>query len=193
MDCKHIETLTLNQKACEQANVLMLKHMDCIISKKEAVQLAEHVQECESCYEYYIAFDQAMEAMETASDIAPVGFTSAVMTEIRKMPVYTVAAERKSQAVLHVIWAFSAIVVVAALFFGYNPHYLTDLAYQYPIVDGFVNIASSIIGAFGQLSDAIMQDQQAIAIGSSFAIGALVFVFILSSLLVVLHKEEGIA
>jgi len=180
---------------CEQAEILMLKHMDCIISKSEAAELAQHVQECESCREYYLAFDQAMEVMETAVEETPAGFTAAVMTEIRKMPSYVKpqVAKNKSQTVLHVFWGISAMVIGMVLFFGYNPHYLTDLAYQYRVFESFVSIANSVMAAFRQVADAIMQSSQAPTIGSNFAIAALIFVFILGSLLVVLHKEEGIA
>jgi len=178
---------------CNLAETLMMKHMDKIISKQEAADLARHIDECESCREYYLAFDQTMEAMATITEVAPANFTAAVMTEIRKMPAYTKPEPVRVVSIMHMFWGASAVLVAIALFFGYNPHYITDLANQYHIFQHFVNAANNTMAFLSQLTESIMQNQQTQTIGSSFAVGALAFVLILGVLLVTLHKEEGIA
>jgi len=179
---------------CSQAETAMLQHMETTISLKDAHRLAQHVQECASCLEYYLAFDETMEyaAMETDWQEAPESFTAAVMTEVHHMPVHTKpevveAIKRNGLVTLHILWGASAILFGIALFFAFNPDRFTNLVSSYPIFD---NIATFITGIGTSLSQALSNMQYGHTIESSLGVAALLFVLILCSLLVVLHKDQ---
>ena len=179
---------------CEQSEILMMKHMEKTISTQDAAKLAQHVQDCENCREYYLAFDEAMEAMETVELYAtPDNFTANVMAQVRKMPAYVTpaiaTARKKGRTALYVFWGISAAVVALALILAYNPQYLINLSYTYPIFENVVAAMGRISAAFGQVPEWLTGDTTVMA--NSFGIAALAFVLVLGLLLVVLHKDEG--
>ena len=184
---------------CEQIEVLMLKHMEKTISAQDAAKLAGHVQDCQSCREYYLAFDEAMEAMDgfaTAKfeiDQAPDNFTANIMAQVRKVPAHVTpaiaTARQKGRVALYAFWGVSAIIVAVALVLAYNPHYLINLADAYPIFEGAAAAMQQAISAFGQVPEWLMNDTDIIA--HTFGVAALAFVLVLGMLLVVLHKDES--
>jgi len=179
---------------CEQSEILMLKHMEQTISTEDAAKLAQHVQDCQNCREYYLAFDEVMEAMETVEIYkTPDNFTANVMAGVRKMPNYVTpaiaTARKKGQTALYVFWGVSAAVVALALILAYNPQYLISLSYTYPIFENVVAAMENIVAAFGQVPDWLMSDTTVMA--HSFGVAALAFVLLLGLLLVVLHKDES--
>jgi len=184
---------------CEQSEILMLKHMEKTISAEDTIKLAGHVQDCQSCREYYLAFDEAMEAMgdfATAHielDQAPDNFTANVMVQVRKMPAAVTpaiaTARQRGRVALYAFWGVSVIIVAVALVLAYNPHYLTDLAYTYPIFEGVATAMQRAVSAFGQVPEWLMNDTDVMA--HNFGVAALAFVLVLGMLLVVLHKDES--
>lgn len=184
---------------CEQIEVLMLKHMEKTISAEDAAELAGHVQDCQSCREYYLAFDEAMEAMDgfaTAKieiDQAPDNFTANVMAQVRKTPACVTpaiaTARQKGRVALYAFWGVSAIIVAVALVLAYNPHYLINLADAYPIFEGAAAAMQQAVSAFGQVPEWLMNDTDVMA--HAFGVAALAFVLVLGMLLVVLHKDES--
>jgi len=188
---------------CSQAEVAMLKHMEKIITTEEAGLLHEHILDCDSCREYYLAFDEVMEFAATAEtsdwEEAPASLTVAVMAEVKNMPVYTKQAAKKSISKKHyafyIAWGSSLVFLAAALFIAYNPTYIENLAYAYPIVASIVNAMRSIWAAIGSMLDWVVQSTSTLSIENNISIAALLFVFVLGSLLVALHKddEKGIA
>jgi len=183
---------------CPQAETAMLQHMETTISLKDAHRLAHHVQECESCREYYLAFDEIMEYAAAEAEASaywqetPESFTAAVMTKVHRMPVHSkpeVVEEikRSGLVTLHILWGASAILFGIALFFAFNPDSFTTLINSFPIFDNIVTFAANI-GASLSLMLGNMRYNHTIE--SSLGIAALLFVLILGSLLVVLHKDE---
>jgi len=179
---------------CSQAEIAMLQHMETTISLKDARRLAQHVQECQSCREYYLAFDETMEyaAAEIDWKEAPESFTAAVMAAVHHMPIHSkpeVVEEikRNGLVTLHILWGASAILFGIALFFAFNPDSFTSLINSFPIFD---SIATFITGIGASLSQALGNMRYNHTIESSLGIAALLFVLILGSLLVVLHKDE---
>ena len=189
---------------CLQAETAMMEHMEQIIPAEDKLRLAQHVQECESCREYYLAFDEVMEyaASEEADwQEAPEGFAASVMTEIRKEAAYVqkvepevaVVAEirRRYTVALHILWGFSVILLGVTLYFVYNPEQFANLASNSALL---TSVSTAVAGAWASVSgliDRVMQNPQTIE--NNLAVAALLFVLVLGSLLVVLHKEEGTA
>jgi len=173
--------------------------MEKTISAEDAVKLAQHVQDCQSCREYYLAFDEAMEAMDSfaTADIeleqAPDNFTANIMAQISKMPAYVtpaiVTARQRGRVALYAFWGVSAIMVAVALVLAYNPHYLIDLAHTYPIFEGVVAAMQNIGSSFGQVPEWLISDTAVMT--HSLGVAALAFVLVLGMLLVVLHKDES--
>ncbi|MCL2287059.1 MAG: hypothetical protein FWC32_11945 [Firmicutes bacterium] len=179
---------------CAKAEIAMLSHMEGTLSSEDAQILAQHVEKCELCREYYLAFDEVMEyaaSDEADWQEAPANFTATVMAEVNKMSLYTKPAveaiRRKGMATLHILWGVSAILLGVALFFAFNPQHLATLTSSYPIFD---NIAVFLAGAATPLDQVLYSTMQNHTIESSLGIAALLFVLILGSLLVVLHKQQ---
>jgi len=179
---------------CAQAEIAMLQHMETTISLKDAHRLAQHVQECESCLEYYLAFDETMEyaAAETDWQEAPESFTAAVMEKVHHMPVHIkpeVVAEikRSGLATLHILWGASAILFGIALFFAFNPDSFRNLINSYPVFDSITTFITGIGASFSLMLSNMQYNH---TIEGSLGIAALLFVLILGSLLVVLHKDQ---
>ena len=199
LNCEQSEILMSKQEVCTHAEILMLKHMEKTLTAEDAAKLVRHVQDCQSCREYYIAFDEAMEIMDdfavsgTELDTVPEYFTANVMAGVRSMPAYVapevVTARKTGRIALYVFWGVSAALVALALFLAYNPQYLINLAYAYPVFEGAVAALERIMAAFGQVPDRLMADTTVME--QSFGIAALGFVLLLGMLLVVLHKDES--
>ena len=200
VNCEQSEILMQKHEGCTQAEILMLKHMEKTITPDEAARLAQHVQDCQSCREYYIAFDRAMEDMAGMAmhniiiEETPANFTANVMSEVRKLPAYVTpaiaTAREKGRAALYVFWGLSAAVVALVAFFVYNPHHLVNLSYQYAF---FANIAAAIDRtglALLRWTDSLVQNVGSFAINNSLAVAALAFALLLGMLLVVLQRDE---
>jgi len=203
MDHKQEKIEIRERMNCAQAEIAMLKHMERTIAPEDVRRLSQHVTECEHCRESYLMFDEVMEfaATSTAADWkdTPVNFTAAVMADVRNMNIYAKQAApqaaNKSYIVLHILWGLSTVFLVAALFFAYNPSALDNLANAHPVLGGFVYIMNGVGIMLGSMLDAIVQSFGTLTIGNSLSIAALLFVLMLGSLLVVLHREDekGIA
>jgi len=179
MNSNQIETATLN---CDQAEISMLKYAEKTIQPAEASKLAHHVLGCGTCREYYLLFDEIVEAAATNLELhePPVNFTAIVMANVR-------ATTQPRASMLHLLWGVSAILLGVALFLAYNPALLAQLTHAFPAVSGAVY---SIMAYMGNALDYVIQSAGAHTVGNHFGIAALVFVLMLSSLLVVLHREE---
>jgi len=197
MNNKLQECIFPEPMTCSQAEIAVLSHMEKTISLEDAHKLVQHMQECESCREYYLAFDEIMEyaaSAETDWQEAPAGFTAAIMAEVNNMPVYVkheqpIAAEIRSRglATLHILWGISAILMGVVLFFAFNPDHFTNLTNTYPIFDRIATFISGMGASFSQMLDSM---QSTHTIESSLGIAALLFTLLLGSLLVILHKDQ---
>jgi len=185
---------------CKQADIAMLKHMEQTITPQDAVRLSQHVMECEHCREHYLMFDQVMELAVTSEnwDIAPPNFTTAVMAKVAANVVVQTtpqAPANKIRIAFHVTWGICAMFFAAILFFAYNPTLVNNLADMSPAFAGVVAAINSIGALFSNMMESFLQSADTLTIANSLSIAALVFVLVLSSLLIVLHKqdEKGIA
>ena len=183
------------EMTCEQAETAMLAHMETTISLKDARRLAAHVESCETCREYYLAFDETMEYAASAEADwleAPQGFTASVMAAVQHMPVYAKPEvvekiRSRGQATLHILWGVSAILFGIALFFAFNPQQFTNLIHSYPVLHSVTDFFSNAAAAFGQ---GVENALNAHTMESGIGIAALLFTLVLGSLLVVLHTDQ---
>jgi len=167
---------------CSQAETATLRYAEKTIQPEEASKLAQHILDCGTCREYYLLFDEIVEAAATDLEMyePPINFTAAVMANIR-------TATQPRPSMLYILWGVSAILLGVALFLAYNPVLLAQLVYAFPMVSGAIyNMAAYL----GSTLDYVIQSANAHTIGNHFGIAALVFVLMLSSLLIVLHREE---
>jgi len=177
---------------CKQIDNLLLKHIEKTLSTDEARRLAKHVLECESCREYYLAFDEAAEYAETMEMAeAPANFTSNVMLAVSQIqPVVAVRKRFAYKVEMALTWGLSLLLLAIIVFLAYNPDYFLSLANVYPMLA----VAAGVMLAIGDFFMGLGQwfAQQAVLYGSEnlFGIAALVFMFISGSLLFVLQKEE---
>ena len=180
---------------CAEAEIAMLAHMETTISLKDARRLAEHVETCELCREYYLAFDEVMEyaaSAEASWHEAPEGFTAAVMAEVEYTPVcakpeVVEKIRRRGLATLHILWGVSAVLFGIALFLALNPQQFTSLVTYYPVFNSIASFFSGVAASFAGFMDSA---QHVHTIESSLGVAALLFVLVLGSLLAVLHRDQ---
>ena len=177
---------------CNQAQFAMMEHMEQTIHPAQASKLAKHVLECESCREYFVGFDMALDVLgDEELSAPPTDFTMAVMNEVKKLPAHAPAQPAESTSVaIRVLWGLSAIFLGVSLLFVFNPEWLTAIIESSPVVEG-------ILGAFGAawqfiagVFDGVVPSYQASTGGLSMFNIAIVFVAVMGILLVVLHRSE---
>jgi len=193
---EHVFREPLPDMNCAEAEIAVLKHMEQTISVEDAQRLAMHVQGCPPCKEYYLAFDEIMEyaSSETDWQQAPEDFTAAVMANVGKIyveqtqPQISEEINRRVNYVLHVLWGMGAILLGVAFFFVYNPEHFASLVERSP---NLASISAAVAGVWASISqwiDGIMQSQRTIE--TNLGIMALLFVLVLGSLLVILHRDQ---
>jgi len=178
---------------CNQASIAMMEHMEKTIQPAQARDLATHVLECESCREYYIGLDMALDVLDDAElSIPPADFTPAVMSEVRKLPAHTPAeAVERASVALRVLWGLSAIFLGVGLLFAFNPEWLSAVTEASPVVQNVLGAMGTAWQFISGLIDGLVSSYQG-ANGSSLSVTsvAIVFVVIMGVLLVVLQRSE---
>ena len=108
---------------CIQAETAMMEHMEKTIQPARARDLAQHVLICETCREYYIGFDMALDVLSDPElSQAPANFTHNIMTQVRKLPAHT-PPQPVASAAMRVMWGLGAIFLGVALLFAFNPEW----------------------------------------------------------------------
>jgi len=194
---EHVFREPMQNMDCAQAEVAVLKHMEQTISTQDAQRLAQHVKHCQSCKEYYLAFDEIMEyaSAETDWQEAPEGFTATVMASVGEIHVKQTQPEISAEInnrvnyVLHVLWGMGAILLGVAFFFVYNPEHFANLVEMSPNLASISAAVSGMWASISQWIDRVMQSQ-GLPTETNLGIMALLFVLVLGSLLVVLHRDQ---
>lgn len=172
---------------CNSSEILMMKHMEGLLSAEEATDLKNHVLECETCREYYLAYDEMMEHAALPQAVwvdAPKGFTAAVVAHVFQPEPEVI--RRRGLAILHVVWGLGAILLGVALFFAFNPEQLATLVDMSPIVATMATAWASIAAWLAQVSELVATDMP--EVGASIIL--LVFVVVIGSLLFALQRGE---
>ena len=180
---------------CENAQIAMMQHMDKTIKPADARELTRHILSCESCREYYLAFDEANDIENTLA-AAPDGFTEMVMTKIRELPVYASPAKKgrgESQTILRVLWGLSAIFLGIGLLFIFNPDLLAAITAASPAAAGITDVLSEAGQFFTGIFDSLTQAAGTEAASSVLGMGiaALAFVITIGALLLALQRGEA--
>jgi len=170
---------------CNQAQLAMMEHMEKNIHPARARDLTKHVLVCESCREYYIGFDMALEVLDDAELSAPpADFTQNVMAQVQKLPIHS----KPVALYLRVLWGFGAIFLGIGLLFAFNPEWLTALTDSSPAVAGIINaLYTAREFIYGWLPDFAASNQ---GVGLSVLNVAIIFVATIGALLFVLHRSE---
>jgi len=178
---------------CSQAQIAMMEHMEKTIQSAQARDLAAHVLECESCREYYIGFDMALEVLDDAElSVPPADFTQAVMSEVCKLPAHTPAEPVATASVaLRVLWGLSAIFLGVGLLFAFNPEWLSAVTDASPIVQSILGGMSTAMQYVSGLVESLVSSYQG-ANGSELSMTsvAIIFIAIMGVLLAVLQRSE---
>ena len=178
---------------CNQAEFAMMEHLEKTIHPAQARDLAQHVLNCESCREYYIGLDMALEVLDDAELSAPAAdFTQAVMAQVRELPAHTAPVPASSVSVaLRVLWGLSAIFVGVGLMFAFNPDWLQALTAASPAVDAVLGAIGTAWQFITGMVEGLSPTYQAGNLnGLSMFNVALIFVVIMGALLLVLQRSE---
>lgn len=171
---------------CDKAQLAMMEHMEKTIHPERARDLTKHILTCESCREYYIGFDMALDVLQDAELSAPpVDFTQNVMAQVRKQPVHS----KPVAMYLRVLWGFGAIFLGIALLFAFNPEWLSALTEASPAVYAVINALNAVQVFFSEIIARVSASVADSAGLSMFNI-AIVFVVTIGVLLLVLHRSE---
>ena len=177
---------------CNQAELAMMAHMEKTIHPAQARDLAQHVLSCETCREYYIGFDMALEVLDDAElSQPPADFTSNVMTQVRKLPAYSKPEPVASANVsLRILWGLSAIFLGVGLLFAFNPEWLQALTAAYPAVDNVLNAMGTAWLFVAELREGFVSVSYGAGAGFSLFNAALAFVVVVGALLLILQRSE---
>ncbi|MCL2404636.1 MAG: hypothetical protein FWC92_03705 [Defluviitaleaceae bacterium] len=177
---------------CNQAGLAMMEHMEKTIQPASARDLAQHVMHCESCREYYIGIDMALDVLsEEELSVPPVHFTQNIMAHVRRLPVHTPPQPSATPAI-RILWGLGAIVLGVALLFAFNPEWWQALTAASPVLDA---ILSAMATARLFLADALenfttsQQGASGIAGLPLFNI-SIIIAFVVGALLLVLQYSE---
>jgi len=170
---------------CNQAQFAMMEHMEKIILPEKARDLAQHVMSCESCLEYYIGFDMALDVLcEPVLSDAPLGFTHSVMTKVNKLPAHS----KPIPLFLRILWGFGGIVLGIALLLAFNPEWIATLTEASTIL---YNIQSAMLYASSHITNWLADFGASYQGTGIFMLhGALVFVGVVGALLLILQRSE---
>jgi len=170
---------------CKQAEIAMMENMEKTIQPARARDLAQHVLECETCREYYIGFDMALEVLDDETlAIPPLDFTQKVMAQVNAMPAHS----KPIPMSLRILWGLGAIFLGVGLMFAFNPAWLTAMTEAYPVLYNIINAMETVrIFAAESLAELTGSYQ---GIGLPMISAALGFVVIVGMLLMVLQRSE---
>ena len=170
---------------CNQAQLAMMEHMEKTIQPTRARDLTKHILVCETCREYYIGFDMALDVLEDAELSAPpADFAQNVMSEVRKLPPYS----KPVALYLRVLWGFGAIFLGIGLLFAFNPEWLTALTDSSPAIAGIINAMYVARGYItGWLADLTAANQ---GTGITALNIAIIFAVTIGALLLILYRSE---
>jgi hypothetical protein len=182
---------------CKSAGDAMLLYADKKIKPAKASALAKHLLTCESCKEYFMAFEEMSEAAlseEFKMEEAPAGFTESVMKKVGRLPVCEPRYANLPDILIRVFWGLSAVIIGAALFLMYNTDASAAFIAAYPRLEGFARyinaLGVSLTQAFDLSASALINlgTENALDIQSGFL--ALFFVALLAIVLFVLQRGE---
>jgi len=171
---------------CIQAELAMMAHVEKTIQPADARDLTQHLLCCETCREYFVGLDMALEVLEDAElSTPPVDFTQNVMAAVSAQPVHTRASE---SIVIRVLWGLGAVFLGIGLLFAFNPDWWNALTIS-QIVDSVLGTVAGVGVFFVDLFEGSGHYTTTFAGVSIFNI-ALVFVFVIGTLLIVLQMSE---
>jgi len=177
---------------CSQSQIAIMEYLEKRIEPIEAQMLVKHVLVCEDCRELYLLLDESQELLTQKSSAPveatiPVDFVANVMEMVRKEPKYAKLPPVSIE--LKILWAVSAVVMTIALLVHFDPPWFASIVASFPTVatiqEFFVNISNNTTGA-------VLQFFQALDLQESgyMSLWAMMFVLVISTLLLILHREE---
>jgi len=180
---------------CNQADLAMMEQMEKSIHPSRAKDLATHLLKCESCREYYVGFDMALDVLSDAElSVPPVHFTTNIMAHVRRLPAHTPPQPGVTPA-LRVLWGLGAIFLGIALLFAFNPEWLQAITTASPAIDGMLTALGAARVFMADMLEGLTPASQGsngiagIAELSLFNV-SLAFVFVMAALLLVLQRSE---
>lgn len=107
---------------CNQADKLIMKYMDGVLSIEEANKLNLHIAECDSCREGFFAYQMMMEELQDNILEAPDGFETKVMERIKDIDLdYKIKETMPIENITAMIWGtFSLLFGIGVLLFIYR-------------------------------------------------------------------------
>jgi len=171
-----------------------MQYLEKKIKPLEAQTLVKHILVCEECRELYLLLDESQELLEVTETKAettevpvPVDFVANVMEMVRKEPKYAKLPPVSIE--LKILWAISAVMMTIAMLVHFDPPWFTNVIAWFPTVgtiqEFFVNAGNNMTGTITQFFQNIeLQDS------GSMSLWAIMFVLVISTLLLVLHREE---
>jgi len=177
---------------CSKAGEAMMKYADKKIMPAVSAELASHVLKCESCREYFLALDEALE-IEIVE--APDNFTSSVTAKVMKLPAYKQESVSRSDVIVRVFWGISAVLLGATFYLMYNVETVTEFLVRNPGVSSAINFVG---GIFRYLTDLLQQsifvDGYGISLGAGAASGVitLLFTLVIAGALFFIRRDENI-
>ena len=162
---------------CSAVQDALMRYAEKNLQTEEALQLHQHVCECEACRELFLMFDVALDTENVLADgallEAPADFTASVMGKIRKKAVVEVERTRWPQ----LLGALYAVALAAVFVVFFDPEFLSNFG-----SGEWLNFAS-----LGQIGQSFLA-ADATAVITNALLGIFV---VLASTLAFLHFKPG--
>ena len=102
---------------CKEADKLMMKYMDSVMTEAEALLLGTHIESCANCREAFAIYDMMMDDFSDLELMeAPEGFELEVMEKINELPTVSEKIMNNMDNANNLVWGtFSVLLGIATL------------------------------------------------------------------------------
>ena len=112
--------------------------MDKNISEAEALNLKEHIEKCERCYEDFLIYDELLTEFSAQNNIinAPEELEAAVMEKIYSIgDIYK--KYKETNVMLYAAWGSASALCGIGMLLNFNKNAVADYLYSIPIMKGY--------------------------------------------------------
>ena len=112
---------------CKEADELMMKYMDSVMTEEEAMRLGVHIESCASCKEAFSIYDMMMDDFLDLELIeAPDGFELQVMEKINELPLVSEKIKNSVDNATTLVWGTFSVLLGAATLITMNRDVILD-------------------------------------------------------------------
>ena len=183
---------------CKEADILINKYLDGVITEEEAVLLNEHITQCPSCKEEFLLYDSIFEDIkEIPVMTAPEGFEKIVMAKVHQYNNMPILVRLLKEKVTLYIFAIFAVLFTTASILAFNRNTIISILSKNPSFEGMVRkmipVAESFVNHTETLKEVfttiISQVNGTLSELSGILAGAVILLCLLQGYILYRHRK----